>query len=65
MVHLKRLKMKGAADELRQRAKRLRETSKVQMVFQQGVVHLRKNWRIVAPNHGKVMREPQLHDNEM
>lgn len=54
MVKLKRRQLKGAAAQLRQRAKRLRETTKVQRVFQQGVVHLRKRWRIVAPNHGKV-----------
>lgn len=54
MVKLKRRHLKGAAAQLRQRAKRLRETTKVQRVFQQGVVHLRKRWRVVAPNHGKV-----------
>lgn len=54
MVNLKRSQLKGAAEQLRARAKRLRETTKVQKVFQQGVMHLRKSWRIVAPNHGKV-----------
>lgn len=54
MVNLKRNQLNAAADKLRQRAKRLRETTQVQRVFQQGVVHLRKSWRIVAPNHGKV-----------
>eukprot|EP00903_Cladosiphon_okamuranus_P017447 g16071.t1 len=54
MVTLKRSQLKGAAKQLRKRAKRLRETTKVQKVFQQGVMHLRKSWRIVAPNHGKV-----------
>lgn len=54
MVNLKRSQLKGAAEQLRKRAKRLRETTKVQKVFQQGVMHLRKSWRIVAPNHGKV-----------
>lgn len=54
VVNLKSNQLKGAADQLRQRAKRLRQTTVVQQVFQQGVVHLRKNWRIIAPNHGKV-----------
>ncbi|CAN0556686.1 unnamed protein product, partial [Ectocarpus sp. 12 AP-2014] len=54
LVTMKRSQLKGAAEQLRERAKRLRETTKVQLVFQQGVVHLRKSWRIVAPNHGKV-----------
>ncbi|CAN0440234.1 unnamed protein product [Ectocarpus sp. 12 AP-2014] len=54
LVTMKRSQLKGAAEQLRERAKRLRETTRVQLVFQQGVVHLRKSWRIVAPNHGKV-----------
>eukprot|EP00752_Nemacystus_decipiens_P013488 g11947.t1 len=54
MVTLKRSQLKGAAEQLRKRAKRLRETTHVQKVFQRGVMHLRKSWRIVAPNHGKV-----------
>lgn len=54
MVNLKKSQLKGAAEKLRERAKRLRETTEVQRVFQQGVLHLRKSWRIIAPNHGKV-----------
>lgn len=54
MVNLKKRQLKGAAEQLRARAKRSRETMQVQLAFQQGVLHLRKNWRIVAPNHGKV-----------
>ncbi|CAM9166984.1 unnamed protein product [Scytosiphon promiscuus] len=54
MVKLKKRQLKGAAEQLRTRAKRLRETMEVQLAFQEGVLHLRKSWRIVAPNHGKV-----------
>ncbi|CAM9338799.1 unnamed protein product [Pylaiella littoralis] len=54
MVNLKKNQLKGVAKQLRERARRLRETTKAQRIFQQGVVHLRKSWRIVAPNHGKV-----------
>ncbi|CAM9547405.1 unnamed protein product [Discosporangium mesarthrocarpum] len=46
--------LRGAADQLRKRARRIRDNSKVQQVFQEGVVKLRKTWRIIAPNHGKV-----------
>lgn len=60
MAAIKSTQLKGAADQLRQRAKRLRETTEVQKVFQQGVVHLRKNWRVVAPNHGKVRDHSEL-----
>lgn len=54
MVNLKTTQLSGAAGQLRQRAKRLRQTTLVQRVFQLSVVDLRKNWRIIAPNHGKV-----------
>ncbi|CAM9235547.1 unnamed protein product, partial [Choristocarpus tenellus] len=54
VVHTKSHQLMGAADQLRKRARRLRDTSQVQRVFQNGVVQLRKKWQIVAPNHGKV-----------